>query len=87
MAVLSMLLGPGSVVQAESLETIDVGRGDGPLFTPDTVAEDEPKPLILWLHGGTSKHSWNRLAFWRSAGAILAGTMPLYEHGPGISLR
>ena len=51
LAAVAMLFGLDSIVQAESLETVDGGRGDVTLFTPDTVNEDEPKPLILWLHG------------------------------------
>tara|TARA_B100001059_G_scaffold185723_1_gene187520 strand:+ start:290 stop:1345 length:1056 start_codon:yes stop_codon:yes gene_type:complete len=51
LAIGASVTGFGACVQAESLETVDAGRGDVSLFTPDTVDEDEPKPLILWLHG------------------------------------
>ena len=44
-------LGARSTLHAETEATIDVGRGDVALFIPETVPADQPKPLVVWLHG------------------------------------
>jgi len=64
MVVMLMLL--SSISVAQSMLTIDAGRGELPLFVPASYDSDAPAPLIVLLHGygsnGVQQNEYMRIS-------------------------
>lgn len=51
LAACLLLAGTGDALLAEELEWIEGSRGEVALVVPDELDDDDPRPLVLWLHG------------------------------------
>ena len=51
LATMLALSGAAEALLAEELEWITGSRGEVPIVVPDQLDDQDPRPLVLWLHG------------------------------------